>query len=345
MRLGIAIIVLAVGVLTTPPLHAAPKLLPFQGHLTDAEGQVVDGDAVVVQFKIYDAPVSGAPVWAGEVHKLSVNQGLVNTMLGTKTAFPDRYGPDEGTVMFSKPLYLEITVDAQEEDADGHGVIDAADPPLLPRQVILPAVHAKTADWADTLGQVSVDAIKTDLLENREARNAQNAGPVGKIIALSPLAPAPNPDFWRLCDGATQIPADSQLGAHLSANGESLLTPNLSDERFLLGGQGNTVELGGDNDGHYHAVGNGSRLSSSSDGKHTHRYDRTNITGDNTNNGTARASVNKQLPSIPRNTSEVPGHWHSVSGTIGNFGRRVSGDVAGSNVPKYFKVKYYIKIN
>ncbi len=133
---------------TSAVAQTVPKLLPFQGHLTNAEGEVVDGEAKIVQFKIYDAPVSGAPVWAGEVHKLSVNQGLVNTLLGTKTAFPDRYGPDEGTVMFSKPLYLEITVDAQEEDADGHGIIDAADPPLLPRQVILPAVHAKTADQA-----------------------------------------------------------------------------------------------------------------------------------------------------------------------------------------------------
>jgi len=66
--------------------NAAPKMLPFQGHLTQSNGDAVDDGTKVVQFKIYDAPVSGNAVWAGEVHKLSVNKGLVNTILGTKTA-------------------------------------------------------------------------------------------------------------------------------------------------------------------------------------------------------------------------------------------------------------------
>ncbi len=164
------VVILAVGSVLVlnhrSPVDAAPKLLPFQGHLTNAEGEVVDGEAKIVQFKIYDAPVSGNAIWAGEVHKLSVNQGLVNTLLGTKTAFPDRYGPGEGTVMFSQPLYLEITVDAQEPGTDGHGEINAADPPLLPRQVILPAVHAKTADQATNAdhAQVADRSTVTDQL-------------------------------------------------------------------------------------------------------------------------------------------------------------------------------------
>lgn len=119
-------------------VNAAPKLLPFQGHLTDATGTPVSDGAKVVQFKIYDAPVSGTAAWAGEVHKLSVNKGLVNTILGTKTSMAG--------VDFSGTLYLEITVDA---NADEH--ITAADPPLLPRQVILPAVFAKGAEVAGKL--------------------------------------------------------------------------------------------------------------------------------------------------------------------------------------------------
>jgi len=67
---------------------AAPPLLHFQRHLSDSKGDVIDSGTKVVQFKIYDAPVSGNAVWTGEVHKLSVNKGLVNTILGTKTAFP-----------------------------------------------------------------------------------------------------------------------------------------------------------------------------------------------------------------------------------------------------------------
>ena len=146
---------------------AAPKLLPFQGHLVDADGQSVGDGAKVVQFKIYDAPVSGTAVWAGEVHKLSVNGGLVNTILGTKAAFPLRYAGD-AKLMFSEPLYLEITIDAQGGGADGFGVINAADPPLLPRQVLLPANFAHQATNAEnaehaklaTTADLALDAQK-----------------------------------------------------------------------------------------------------------------------------------------------------------------------------------------
>ena len=135
-------ILISLALATAAP--AAPPLLPFQGHLTDASGAAIDNGTKVVQFKIYDAPVSGNAVWAGEVHKLSVNKGLVNTILGTKTAFPPTYS-DNTKVMFSEPLYIEITVDAQAEGVTGYGVITAADPPLLPRQVLLPANFAHVA--------------------------------------------------------------------------------------------------------------------------------------------------------------------------------------------------------
>jgi hypothetical protein len=110
-------------------VHAANHLLPFQGRLTDASGQAVADGARVVQFKIYDAPVGGRAVWNGEVQKLSVNGGLVSTLLGTKA--------DLSTVDFNRQIYLELTV-----DANGDGAITAADPPLLPRQSVLPAVFA-----------------------------------------------------------------------------------------------------------------------------------------------------------------------------------------------------------
>jgi len=117
----------------------APRLLPFQGHLTSAAGEVVPDGAKVVQFKIYDAPVSGSAIWAGEVHKLSVNQGLVNTVLGARTAFPATYAGG-AKVTFSEPLYVEVTVDANND-----GIITPADPPLLPRQILLPANFAHVA--------------------------------------------------------------------------------------------------------------------------------------------------------------------------------------------------------
>jgi hypothetical protein len=105
----------------------------------------------VVQFKIYDAPVGGTVVWAGEVHKLSVNEGLVNTILGTTTSLAG--------VDFAKTVYLEITI-----DADGDDTIGSADPPLLPRQIILPAVFAVEALDARDLDGYDWDVVFTYLL-------------------------------------------------------------------------------------------------------------------------------------------------------------------------------------
>ncbi len=129
--------------LVVSPSKAETKLLPFQGRLTDAAGTAFPDGAKVVEFKMYDAPTGGnLKNWAGEVHKLSVNGGLVNTMLGTKASL--------GSVDFSTPTYLQITIDAQATGA-GHGVIDPADPPLLPRQSVVPALYAVEAGNARNL--------------------------------------------------------------------------------------------------------------------------------------------------------------------------------------------------
>lgn len=128
-----------------PSLHAqapAPKLLPFQGRLTAADGTAVTNGARVVQFKLYDAAVAGRTVWVGEVHKLTVNQGLVSTLLGSRSRLAE--------VDFDRELFLEITV-----DANGDGEIGLEDPPLLPRQSVLPSVFAKESADARLLGGYS----------------------------------------------------------------------------------------------------------------------------------------------------------------------------------------------
>jgi hypothetical protein len=137
MKTNAILFLMAMAVIPTAAL-AADRLLPFQGHLTSADGNAVEDGIKIIQFKLYDAPVSGEALWPGEVHKLSVNEGLVNTILGTKTSLND--------VDFSRTLYLEITV-----DADGDDQITAADPPLLPRQIVLPALFAAEADNANTM--------------------------------------------------------------------------------------------------------------------------------------------------------------------------------------------------
>ena len=199
------------------------KLIPFQGRLTDANGQVIPDGALVVQFKLYDAPVGGQAVWNGEVQKLSVNGGLVNTVLGTKSSLKK--------VDFSESTYLEITIDANND-----GKIGPEDPPLLPRQSIIPAVfaaqaaEAKNAENAEKLGgydwsvvfsdgdpqngkiagsklanqsvnttQIANGSITTEKLEKSLAEALDRLVPPGTIVSFGG---GTVPAGWLQCDGS-----------------------------------------------------------------------------------------------------------------------------------------------
>jgi hypothetical protein len=140
-RIPTWLLALAATALIIPPISAQAdtRVLPFQGRLSDANGNALPDGSRVVQFKIYDAPVGGRAVWNGEVQNLTVNSGLVSTLLGTKATLAG--------VDFNQDLYLELTI-----DANGDGQITLADPPLLPRQSILPAVFARESANTRLLG-------------------------------------------------------------------------------------------------------------------------------------------------------------------------------------------------
>jgi hypothetical protein len=150
------------------------RLLPFQGMLTDSHGQILEDGVRLVHFKIYDAPISGEVLWNGEIHKLTINRGLVNTILGSKSSLE--------TVDFNRNLYLEMTVDGNQD-----GLITPLDPPLLPRQVMIPSVFAVEAANARTLEGHNWDSILTS--SNPQSGKlrigiiADNSIPVSKIAS------------------------------------------------------------------------------------------------------------------------------------------------------------------
>lgn len=125
--------------------------LPFQGRLVNHEGQSIPDGPCMVRFQIFASADATDAVWNGEVHRLTVDNGLVNTILGTTTSLDE--------VDFSRTLYLEITVG--REGATG---VSSEDPPLRPRQVLLPLAFAKEAgnsrslngfSWSDLVAQAA----------------------------------------------------------------------------------------------------------------------------------------------------------------------------------------------
>ncbi len=193
--------------------HADTKLLPFQGRLTDATGAAVGDGAKVVEFKLYDAPTGGnAKNWAGEVHKLSVNGGLVNTMLGSKASL--------GSVDFSTPTYLQITVDANADNQ-----ITAADPPLLPRQSVIGSVFASvaggmqyrtgtgtfaTANWDAIFnnGRPDTGRVPTTKLAADNGITAAQLAPLAVVTAALAVGAVTTE---KIADGAI-LPQDLSLG-------------------------------------------------------------------------------------------------------------------------------------
>src|SRR5260221_414287 len=175
--------------------QGAPRLIPFQGRLTDQNGLPVSDGIRVVQFKIYDAPVGGQAVWNGEVQKLTVNGGLVSTALGGKASL--------ASVDFNRSLYIELTI-----DANGDAQITAADPPMLPRQAILPAVFSKESansrllsgfDWSAVVGandpvngKLSGSRIQTNSITGAEIAAAMiTSGQLANgAVTANQLAPA-----------------------------------------------------------------------------------------------------------------------------------------------------------
>ena len=132
------------------------QLLPFQGRLTDAGGKPIADGVRLAQFQIYNEPISGSVLWAGEIHRTTVNGGLVNVLLGAKNPLPRDRSDQPDKSFFDQPLYLQVTL-----DADSDNQITANDPPLLPRQILVPVIFAQESsnarklqgfDWSSLFG-------------------------------------------------------------------------------------------------------------------------------------------------------------------------------------------------
>jgi hypothetical protein len=206
--------------------QASSRVLPFQGRLADANGNAVPDGTRIVQFKIYDAPVGGRAVWSGEVQNLTINAGLVSTLLGSKASL--------ASVDFNQDLYLELTV-----DANGDGQITLADPPLLPRQSIVPAVFSQESansrllngyDWSVLFG--SNNPVDGTLTSAKIQDNAVTSAKIANGAVTRPKLDV---------SGAT-------AGQTLRFNGTELVWTNLHS---LDAADGSPVDaLSVDKDGH-----------------------------------------------------------------------------------------------
>lgn len=118
--------------------HAIPTQLGHQGRLLDGDGLPLEG-VHTLEFQLYDALEDGTVLWS-EVYDIELDNGYYSLVLGA-----DELGnPLEDTVLAEDTLYLELTIDDDEE--------------LSPRQALNAVPYARLASTATNVSGGIVDA-------------------------------------------------------------------------------------------------------------------------------------------------------------------------------------------
>jgi hypothetical protein len=133
---------------SAPAQQPSPRLIPFQGRLTDQQGRAYTNSQYSLTFRLYSQAVGGTPIWTETHRKVRVINGMVNVFLGSITTLD----PVTGPVDFSPTRHLGITIDADDNPV-------TADPEMVPRQMIIPAFWAKQADNSTLLAGTNLSAI------------------------------------------------------------------------------------------------------------------------------------------------------------------------------------------
>jgi len=116
-------------------LADVPKLVSFQGRLTDEAGAPVPDGNYDLTFRLYSAETGGAPLWTEIQTGVSVTGGLYLLQLGSVTPL--------AAVHFNQQLWLGLAV--------------ATDAEMVPRYRLASAPSALAIP--DTLDQLSVSTL------------------------------------------------------------------------------------------------------------------------------------------------------------------------------------------
>ena len=116
--LGIMGIILCSALLIGNAFADAPKIVNYQGYLTDAAGAPVSGANSMV-FNLYNSSVGGVLLWSETQAAVTVTNGIYQVNLGSVTPF---------NLSFDQPYYLGVAV--------------GADPEMTPRQAFTGTPYA-----------------------------------------------------------------------------------------------------------------------------------------------------------------------------------------------------------
>jgi len=130
---------------------AVPQTMNYQGYLTDASGQPVDGTLASMTFALYTAGTGSTALWTETQINVNVAKGTFTVELGALS-------PLDSSKLPQADLWLGITINAESE--------------MVPRQKLAAVPFAVKAAVADSLAEGAVTgpmvqngAVKFDKLD------------------------------------------------------------------------------------------------------------------------------------------------------------------------------------
>lgn len=202
-----------------------PQLINYQGVLTDAQGNPVDGTQSV-QFSIYDSATEGDELWT-ETQSVIISDGLFHVLLGSVTPIPYLVFQDSTT-------YLELTI--------------GSDPAMTPRQRLVSVGYSMSAYNTDKLDGKDASAF----VQKVSGVTPNQAGGIN-LAAGDNVTIVPDNDDNKITISASGGSSGDNLGNHTADSNINLngywLSGDGENEGIWVGRTGR-VGIGSDNIGH-----------------------------------------------------------------------------------------------
>jgi hypothetical protein len=222
-----------------------PKLMNYQGYLTDTLGIPVD-DTLDMTFKIFDASSAGSELWSEMQTNVPIERGVFSVILGGSTQIPDSVFSD-----FTN-TWLELTLEGPQT--------------LSPRTRITAVGYAYTSTYSDTAEYALAGAADNDWLISGNDQYSGVSGNVG-IGVTSPLEKldvdgAVNTSTSYKIEGYTMLSYINLnntfvgIGAGENSTTSSKNNTFLGDSAGFSNTSGNNNTFLGHNAGHSNTIGN-----------------------------------------------------------------------------------------
>ena len=141
-----------------------PRLINYQGKLTDSNGAPVT-ETKSITFKIYNVVSGGIPLWE-ETRSVTINKGIFNVLLGSSTDL---------NLAFDEPYYLGVQITGDSE--------------MTPRQRITSSAYAIRSETANNLRNgipFYIAGLELEYANNRNITVAPGALDINGEILLNP---------------------------------------------------------------------------------------------------------------------------------------------------------------